>query len=137
VSKPAVVPPKVTGDWRERLRDGLVEAGLVSSADAVERSEITASANELSIVVAGRVEQLALDDAQAKKLMEQVAGKRVTVKIGKPAVSAPLLEPASAPKTAPVVADPAAQRALEHPEVQRFRELFPEGHVRQVRDLKE
>jgi hypothetical protein len=30
-----------------------------------------------------------------------------------------------------------ARRALAHPEVQRFQELFPNSHVRQVRDLKD
>ena len=38
---------------------------------------------------------------------------------------------------APVKADEAAERALAHPEVKRFQELFPESQVRQVRNLKE
>jgi hypothetical protein len=31
----------------------------------------------------------------------------------------------------------AADRALAHPEVQRFQELFPDSQVRAVRNLKE
>jgi DNA polymerase-3 subunit gamma/tau len=141
--KVAAAPPRPsspasTGDWRAQLHRALMDGGLASSADAVERSEVTAGASELSITVPGRLEQLALDDAKAKKVMEQVAGKRVTVKIGKPSASgSPLSDTAAPLKSAAPPGDPAAQRALDHPEVQRFRELFPESHVRQVRDLKE
>jgi DNA polymerase-3 subunit gamma/tau len=141
VSKPAAPPPPsskppASGDWRERLHGALNDAGLVSSADVLERSEVTASASDLTIVVSNKLEQLALDDAQAKKVLEQSSGKRIIVKVGKPAVSGPALQ-SSAPSNKPPTDDPAAQRAMDHPEVQRFRELFPEGNVRQVRDLKE
>jgi hypothetical protein len=37
----------------------------------------------------------------------------------------------------PPKADEAAERALAHPEVKRIQELFPESHVRAVRNLKE
>ncbi len=115
-----------------------MDAGLVTSADAMERSQVTEAGGDLAILVAGRLEQMALDDAQAKKVLEQASGKRVSVKVGKPTVSGPALQSAAPAKAGSAPADdPAAQRAMEHPEVQRFRELFPEGNVRQVRDLKE
>ena len=124
-----------SGDWRERLHKGLMELNLPHTADAVEQSEITATATDLSFVVPGKIQQMALADLP--KVIEQIAGKpmRINVKIGKPVVSGPALE-AAAPKTAPA-SDEASQRAMEHPEVQRFRKTFPEGNVRQVRDLKE
>ena len=124
-----------SGDWRERLHKGLMELNLPHTADAVEQSEITATATDLSFVVPGKIQQMALADLP--KVIEQIAGKpmRIIVKIGKPVVSGPALQ-AAAPKTA-LAADEASQRAMEHPEVQRFRQTFPEGNVRQVRDLKE
>jgi hypothetical protein len=40
-------------------------------------------------------------------------------------------------KTAAPAKDEAAERALSHPDVKRFQELFPESQVRAVRNLKE
>ena len=65
--------------------------------------------------------------------MQHVAGKpmRIKVKIG---------EVAAAPAVAPIdkkgKEDDTRRRALENPEVQRFREVFG-GEVRNVRNLKE
>jgi hypothetical protein len=48
-------------------------------------------------------------------------------------------EAAAVAKKAPEPAktDEASERALAHPEVKRFQELFPESQVRAVRNLKE
>ena len=117
-----------------------MKLGLPHTADAVEESELVATATDLSFVVAGKLQQMAMADLNPK-VIEQIAGKpmRVNVRIGKSAAAvaaAAKAPPSGAPAPAPE-SDAAAQRALENPEVQRFRELFPEGHVRQVRDLKE
>jgi hypothetical protein len=37
----------------------------------------------------------------------------------------------------PAQADDASERALAHPEVRRFQEMFPDAQVRVVRNLKE
>ncbi len=126
-----------SGDWRERLHRALMELSLPHTADAVEQSEVTATATDLNFVVPGKIQQMALADLN--KVIEQIAGKpmRINVKIGKPVVSGEALPAPETKKAGPADADPAAQRALGHPEVQRFHEVFPEGHVRQVRDLKE
>ena len=55
---------------------------------------------------------------------------RVVVKVGEGAAT-----PVAAPKAAPV--DEVSTRALEHPEVKRFQEMFPDSQVRAVRNLKE
>ena len=112
-----------------------MELGLPHTADAVEQAEVTATATELNFVVPGKFQQMALADLN--KVIEPIAGKpmRINVKIGKPAVSG-LALPACESTAAPAE-DLASQRAMEHPEVQRFRQTFPEGNVRQVRDLKE
>ena len=123
------------GEWRERLHRGLMELGLPYTADAVEQAEVTATATDLNFIVPGKIQQAALADLN--KVIEQIAGKpmRINVKVGKPVVSSVAI-PATSPKAAPAE-DEASQRAMEHPEVQRFRETFPEHNVRQVRDLKE
>jgi hypothetical protein len=45
--------------------------------------------------------------------------------------------PAAKKVAEPPKVDEAAERALAHPEVKRIQELFPESHVRAVRNLKE
>lgn len=141
IAPPAITQAKAvssdSGDWRERLHRALMELSLPHTADAVEQSEVTATATDLNFVVPGKIQQMALADLN--KVIEQIAGKpmRINVKIGKPVVSGEALQAPEAKKAGPADADPAAQRALEHPEVQRFHEVFPESHVRQVRDLKE
>jgi hypothetical protein len=117
-----------------------MDLGLPHSADAIEMSEVTATATDINIIVPGKLQQMAMADL-TPKVIEQIVGKpmRANVRIGKPAApSGPALN-STAPKAsaAPAGEDPASQRAMEHPEVQRFRETFPEHHVRQVRDLKE
>jgi hypothetical protein len=111
--------------------------GLPHSADAIEQSEVTATATDITIIVPGKFQQMAMADL-TPKVIEQIAGKpmRVNVRVGKPAQAAGPALTATAPASKQQD-DPASQRALEHPEVQRFRETFPEHHVRQVRDLKE
>jgi hypothetical protein len=65
--------------------------------------------------------------------VRRVAGRavRIALKVGDAAPAGP-----SAVK-APAKTDEAAERALAHPEVKRFQELFPESQVRAVRNLKE
>jgi hypothetical protein len=60
---------------------------------------------------------------------------KLTVKVGEVPAPSAMAAPASAPQRASVNSE-AAERALSHPEVQRFQELFP-GQVRTVRNLKE
>jgi hypothetical protein len=58
---------------------------------------------------------------------------RIKIALGKPdAAAAPLGGPKmDKPK------DDVSERALAHPEVKRFQELFPDAQVRVVRNLKE
>jgi hypothetical protein len=60
---------------------------------------------------------------------------KVTIKVGE---TLPEPESAAAPArpSAPDT-DEVAARALEHPEVKRFQELFPDSQVRTVRNLKD
>jgi DNA polymerase-3 subunit gamma/tau len=130
---PKAVAPKTTalagGDLRSRLHAALIEAKLTHVADAVEHSELAESPTEL-VFTAPKMYQMFLKQAEFAPVAQRVAGRpvRVTVKIG---------EPAQAPVAVPPREDEAAGRALSHPEVKRFQEVFPDSQVRAVRNLKE
>jgi hypothetical protein len=59
---------------------------------------------------------------------------KITIKIGEETLkpAAPALKEGDQPKQ-----DEVTTRALSHPEVQRFKELFPDSQVRTVRNLRE
>jgi len=127
---PAAAAPRAS-DWRERLHAALLEGGHTFLADAVEHSRITESENELQFETA-REFALALQDKEVQKAVHRLAGRplKIAVKIGEP-------PPASEAASADNKEDEAAQRAFSHPEVQRFRQMFPGSQVRAVRNLKD
>ncbi len=133
----AVAPTSVpaTGDLRSRLHGALLEAKSVHLADAVEHSEVTESPNEV-VFTASKMFQMFLKDPVLDATVKKVTGRpvRVTVKIGEVS-AAPA--PAAAPKPTSAAEGEATERALSHPEVKRFQELFPDAQVRTVRNLKE
>ena len=77
--------------------------------------------------------QLYLKEPEFEAQVKKAAGRpvRVTIKIGEVAQAS-----APAPRAAPPP-DEASARALEHPEVKRFQEMFPDAQLRTVRNLKE
>ena len=115
----------------------LIESRDTNSADALERSEVIESANEL-VIVASKMDQMFLKPQDLDAAVRQVAGRslRITIKVGEPAAPASSLAPRSAPAAA-LPDDEATSRAMENPEVQRFREMFPDSQVRTVRNLKD
>jgi len=129
---PAAVPKPAAlsgGDLRSRLHAALIESKLTHVADAVEHSALAESDSEL-VFTTPKMYQMFLKQAEFGPVAQRVAGRpvRVTVKIG---------EPLQAPVAAPAREDEAAGRALSHPEVKRFQEMFPDSQVRAVRNLKE
>lgn len=118
-------------DWRERMHAAMVECGLQFSADAVAQSDLAMVSGEL-VVTTSKQFQLDLGRNEIMTALKHLGqpGLRFKIVFG---------EVKSAPA---IVQKPAAQddelkdRALAHPEVQRFRELFG-GEVRTVRNLKE
>src|SRR5580700_9483844 len=120
-------PP--SGPWRERLHSALLEAGMQFTADAVEHSQVTESNGELLFATPEEF-SLAMNEKDILKVVQKIAGRPMRVKIvlGKPdGAAAPLAKPK----------DDVSERALAHPEVRRFQELFPDAQVRVVRNLKE
>jgi len=130
--KAPAAPPPAAGDFRQRLHGTLQELGMHFTADAVEHSELIEAAGEVRFITSKDFE-LAMDPRDLGKAIQQVTGKalKVTVQVGTPGVAATA---AGLPKAAE---DEVTERAMAHPEVRRFQELFPDAHVRTVRDLKE
>jgi DNA polymerase III subunit gamma/tau len=131
-SKPApAAPPAVSqvSDTRSRLHAALLEAKQTYVADALEHSELTESATEL-IVTAPKLYAMNLKHGDFTAIVHRVIGRpvKVTVKTG---------ETTREPEPTALPADEVASRALEHPEVKRFQELFPDSQVRTVRNLKD
>jgi DNA polymerase III subunit gamma/tau len=126
---PAVLP--ISGDLRFRLHAALLEAKLTHVADALEHSELAESLNEL-VFTTPKMYQLYLKQPEFEAAAKRVAGRpvRVTIKIGDPAPAAPLV---SAPKRE----DEATARALSHPVVKRFQDVFEDAQIRTVRNLKD
>jgi DNA polymerase-3 subunit gamma/tau len=131
---PAAAVATAPGDLRSRLLEVLNERGMAFIADAVEHSQIKEKPGELEFTTAKEF-GMALRSGDLAKVVGDVLGKatRITVRFAE----------MSAPANPAVSADPrmkddeATRRALENPEVQRYRELFPGSEVRTVRNLKE
>ena len=120
-------------DWRSKLHAAMLEKGLTFTADAIGQSEVVLVNNELQITAS---KQFTLDLGREEILTALkhlgLPALRFKVNFGEvksAAAAAPIAKPA--PKE-----DEITERALAHPEVQRFRELFG-GEVRTVRNLKE
>jgi DNA polymerase-3 subunit gamma/tau len=130
---PVTPPSEQSGDLRQALHAALVELGMAFTADAVEHSEVRQADGEVELIVPKEF-ALAVSDADIKKGLEKALGRpmRVKVTIGTPtAAAAPIA------KTPPPTDKEVTERALGHPDVQRFQELFPDAQVRAVRNLKE
>ena len=133
---PMVVPvtrPISSEDPLERLHAYLHEKGLQHLADAVEVAAIQVSGAELAVVTA-KSYAFYFKDAGFEAAVREVFGRPLRVK-----VTAGETGPQAAPiqtTTAGTPEDQAASRALAHPEVRRFQEVFG-GEVRKVRNLKE
>jgi len=122
----------MAGDPRQRLHAYLHEKNFPHLADAVENASITLGGAELT-VAAPKSYGLYFKDAAFEAAVREVFGRalRVKITVGEAA-------PASGPiQVAPSASeDQATSRALAHPEVQRFQEVFG-GEIRKVRNLKE
>jgi len=125
-------PEMAAGDPRERLHAYLLEKGFEHLADAVENARITLNTPDLAIVT-GKSYERYFKDRVFEEAVREVLGKALRVKIVIGDAG-----PASA-AIVPVVSageDQATGRALDHPEVRRFQEVFG-GEIRKVRNLKE
>jgi len=133
-AKPAPTAPTAPGssggDARSKLHAALMEAKQTYVADALEHSELAESAQEW-VFTTPKLYAMNLKHGDFAAIVQKVAGRpvKVTIKTGETQ-----REPEAAPSTQ---TDEVAARALEHPEVRRFQELFPDSQVRTVRNLKD
>ena len=131
----AAAPSVASGEFHTRLHAAFVEAKQTHIADALEHSQVTESPVEVAIVTL-KMYQLYLKGPDFEATVRRVAGRpvRISVQVGEPVVQSQ----ATAPKAAKTPLEgETADRALSHPEVQRFQEMFPDSQVRAVRNLKE
>jgi DNA polymerase-3 subunit gamma/tau len=127
----AAAPIPSDADWRSKMHTAMVETGLKFSADAIAQSDVAMVGNELIITTAKQF-QLDLGREEIMTALKHLGqnGLRFKIVFGEvKSAPAPLEKP-------PAQDDEVTDRALAHPEVQRFRELFG-GEVRKVRNLKE
>jgi DNA polymerase-3 subunit gamma/tau len=122
--------PAAPGSLKQRLATYLTENSGAVLADAVEHSEVEETPAEIRFT-GPREFTLSFRDSGMRDAVQKVVGR--AVKITFTGVDTPTA--AFAPGTAG--SDDAAQRALSHPEVQRFQEMFPGAQVRAVRNLRE
>ncbi len=136
LAEPAVVAeqPK-TGDFKQDLYDALCKAGLSYTADAVGNSEVQLQGGEV-LIRAPKAMMFSLKDPGLQRLATEVAGKPVRIRTEAggetSAVPASNTSPPKGGEESEI-----RQRALSHPSVKRFQELFPGSHVRAVRNLNE
>jgi DNA polymerase-3 subunit gamma/tau len=126
-------------DLKARLEASLIENGLKMSADAVQHSDVRVEGSELVFITA-KTFALALRDVAVVSAASALLGRSLKVRVEIDAsvrvASPPVAETSSGDPPRPA-ADDISQRALSHPDVKRFQELFPGAHVRIVRNLNE
>jgi DNA polymerase-3 subunit gamma/tau len=134
VAKPSAAPaapPSASDDWRSKMHTAMLETGLTFSADAIAQADVALVNNEL-IVTAPKSFQLDLGREEISTALKHLghAGLRFKVVFGEVKTAPAVIQKPAAAE------DEVTGRALAHPEVQRFREVFG-GEVRAVRNLKE
>jgi len=131
----AASPSAADGDLKQRFYDALSSAGLQFSADALMQCEVELKGGEL-VLKGPKGSLFSLRDPKVQTVGAQVAGKPVKVRFeaGEAAASSGIVTKSTNGKDS----DSALrERALEHPGVKRFQELFPDAQVRTVRNLNE
>jgi DNA polymerase-3 subunit gamma/tau len=136
-----VAPPPVaaaaapTGDLRTDLHAALTQEGLNFSADAILQADVSVQGSDL-LVRGAKTLSFALKDPAIPRVASKLLGKPVRVKfeVGESSNKAASPTPARA---AAGEDTEFRERALSHPGVKRFQELFPDAQVRTVRNLNE
>ncbi|MBV8832552.1 MAG: DNA polymerase III subunit gamma/tau [Acidobacteriaceae bacterium] len=131
---PATAANASTGDLRQDLHNALCNAGMQFTADAVQHSEVKLEGNNL-LLRAPKNMILSLKDPALQKVASQLVGRTVAVKIEAGEGLSPAIQ-SQASSASPGESE-VRQRALSHPGVKRFQEVFPGAQVRTVRNLNE
>jgi DNA polymerase-3 subunit gamma/tau len=116
----------------------LTENGNKFSADAIEMAAVADSPGGVDITASKADIMTLKTDKTLAKVCEQALGRPVKVNFiaGDPGAAAQEDLPQKK-KTLDGASSDAEQRARQHPEVQRYQELFPGSTIRNVRDLSD
>jgi hypothetical protein len=109
-----------------------MEIGMAFTADAVEHSDLAASASELVFTTPEEF-LLAMKPDDVNQAVRRILGRPMKIRIVTGQGVAPAAAGSAAQKQPE---DQISARALANPEVKRFQEVFG-GQVRTVRNLKE
>jgi DNA polymerase-3 subunit gamma/tau len=136
VPAPVAEPPALvkTGDLRQDLHDALRLAKLDFSADAIQHASVEDKGPEL-LVRASKMRLMSLKDPKLAEVASKLLGRPVRIKteVDENVKAAPVIAPAQTAESKEDI----RERALSHPGVKRFQELFPDAQVRTVRNLNE
>ena len=129
---PGASAQSVPGGLRELLAAALREQKMKFTADAVAVSDIQETETEVRITAPEQY-RMALSERDVAAGLKALGGRPRKLRIAFTAEA----KASAASKSAGAAEDEAMQRALAHPEVQRFREAFPNADVRVARNLKD
>ena len=121
-------------DFKEMLHRALVKAGLNFTADAIQQSEVVQQNAEL-VIRAPKMLLLSLKEPKLQAIASELAGRRLQIRTEGTTNAA--AAPAASSRPAEQDNSELRARALSHPGVKRFQELFPDAQVRTVRNLNE
>jgi DNA polymerase-3 subunit gamma/tau len=134
LAAPAAPAPVVAGSTKEKLIALLQEQKAHFSVDAVEHAEMKENGAEVEFVAA-KHHLIALRAPEITKALQQILGKAPKIKLTAGVVAA--AAGGAAPKKAEPEAGEAEKRAMDHPDVKRFQELFPQSRVGGFQDRRE
>jgi DNA polymerase-3 subunit gamma/tau len=134
VEETPVEVPAPSGDLRQDLHDALRREKLDFSADAIQHASVEVKGAEL-VIRASKMRLMALKDPKLAEVASKLLGRAVRIKteIDDTVKAAAVVTPAATAGAASEI----RERALSHPGVKRFQELFPDAQVRTVRNLNE
>ena len=131
----APVPPVPTGDLRQDIHAALTKEGMNFSADAILQCDVSVQGMDL-LVRGAKTLSISLKDPAIQRVAAQLLGKPIRVKFEAGESSNKATAPAPV-RAASGEDTELRERALSHPGVKRFQELFPDAQVRTVRNLNE
>jgi DNA polymerase-3 subunit gamma/tau len=131
---PTAAPIALSGDFRQDHHAALTREGLPFSADAILQADVALQGSEV-LVRGVKTLSFAVKDPAIQRVASQVLGKPVRIKFE---VGESLNKTvAPGPVRAAGEDTELRARALSHPGVKRFQQLFPDAQVRTVRNLNE
>jgi DNA polymerase-3 subunit gamma/tau len=130
-----------SGDLRQDLHDALRRAKLDFSADAIQHASVEMHGSDV-VIRASKMRLMSLKDPKLAEVAGKLLGKPVRIKVEldenvKAAAAVQSTQTSAQTSESSNSNSDIRERALSHPGVKRFQELFPGAQVRNVRNLNE